>query len=728
MTTGTKLSSALGFQIPGIQYSVPEPTTYTGIHVIRLNLPVNYFSKQLAPDYALLCYADTMVTISLPAAQPFTNGLTYEIWLRGRGAILYNPFLININDQDRVVLSLSGQTVTSSPIDPNQWHHVAASLSPANKITLYVDGNAVGHIEVEGIKLPQRAIVLCADAVLGGAFHGVVDEFRLWRSERSPEDIRNHMSISVGGEDDLLCYLRFNEGQGQTTRDYSGNNLDGAISNGQWGASTRPLRDTGGDSIPGPHLTAGNLTTAYKQAKEQGVFDPLFFPTLGWINTAEARHAAQQALPETDRFLDVFISKYQAGEQLTLYRTTGGQLNYRFIDTQVGDTQPALYLLERYRLSSYLGGYGAGRVVGTFSLLPGEKTTISLSSYRASKETRVSASSILDSYTEESAQEFQSALESEWASGSTAASRSSYQKDSSTSASMEASVEASWGFGSAQVSGSLSGTDSSSKTSATESSREEFAKNVSNATSKHAATASAKREVSVSASSEKTVEQQDTQDVIREIENVNSSHTLNFVFRQMNQEFYTLLQLIDVRIAASGYAPVSLAEMDGLLAKVLKEEQRSAVRGAIENELSGIRDYQGNPHADFITRSSPPAGDPQAPQAEGEYPLKVQRDYISNYHDPINQFHVAVPGVIVNAQKNVMRTDGVMVEAFLGQGIALDDHALELQAAEAETRRLDNQIKAAQLKILLDGDNQRAGLFQKLFAGSRVYENGNGDG
>lgn len=42
--------------------------------------------------------------------------------------------------------------------------------------------------------------------------------------------------------------------------------------------------------------------------------------------------------------------------------------------------KPTFLIVEEYRLSNFLGQYGAGRTVKTFSLLPGESTTISVTS------------------------------------------------------------------------------------------------------------------------------------------------------------------------------------------------------------------------------------------------------------------------------------------------------------------------------------------------------------
>jgi hypothetical protein len=67
------------------------------------------------------------------------------------------------------------------------------------------------------------------------------------------------------------------------------------------------------------------------------------------------------------------------------------------------EPRPRLLLVEVYRLSSYLGSYGAGRVLKTLTLLPGEKTKVSVKTYTHSTTDAKQASSILDSFTKESA-------------------------------------------------------------------------------------------------------------------------------------------------------------------------------------------------------------------------------------------------------------------------------------------------------------------------------------
>ena len=61
----------------------------------------------------------------------------------------------------------------------------------------------------------------------------------------------------------------------------------------------------------------------------------------------------------------------------------------------------------------FLGNYGAGRIIKTFTLLPGEATKISIKTYTKTEAQQKSSSSILDSFTEESSQDFESSVQQE---------------------------------------------------------------------------------------------------------------------------------------------------------------------------------------------------------------------------------------------------------------------------------------------------------------------------
>jgi hypothetical protein len=101
--------------------------------------------------------------------------------------------------------------------------------------------------------------------------------------------------------------------------------------------------------------------------------------------------------------------------------------------------------------------------------------------------------------------------------------------------------------------------------------------------------------------------------------------------------------------------------------------------------------------------------------------LRVKKDYKSIYRDAsANQ--ITVPGIILAANKYTMRTEGIIVEALLGQGNGLDPYSLGLQGEAVRTRQLSNdqaELEAEKLRIALqiirEGNTAAAALFAQLF-------------
>ncbi|MFC4019987.1 hypothetical protein ACFOW4_18860 [Micromonospora sp. GCM10011542] len=366
----------------------------------------------------------------------------------------------------------------------------------------------------------------------------------------------------------------------------------------------------------------------------------------------------------------------QAGMSVAVYTDLWGNQVPVFVP-QPAAPEPRLMLVEEYRLSTYLGAYGAGRVVQTTTLLPGERTTASVKTYTRSSSTQAEASSILDSFSEESATDFETAVQSEQSD------QSDYAKSFEYNAEAEAS--ASWGFGSVKVSGGVAGS--------TNSSRQEFAKNVSSATETHAASASSKRDVQVNTSSEVSTEVGEETSITREIANINLSAPLNYVFRQMNQEFVTFLHLVDVRVAffnnfAESKRERTLPELDALLDEVMVDDEakKTEVRDEILHSLRTLADWRGEPVTDALKRS-------RYPERDGSVTTVWQfnRERVSEYRDAVTGTSFTVPGVILSVQKNVMRTEGIIVEAVLGQALALDRYNSDLQDEALRERRIANE-------------------------------------
>lgn len=123
---------------------------------------------------------------------------------------------------------------------------------------------------------------------------------------------------------------------------------------------------------------------------------------------------------------------------------------------------PRIYLLEQYKICSYLGNYGMGKTVSTFTLLPGEKTTISVKTYQDITTTKSKSENVIDSLTEASSEEFENTLKDE-----------SGTKDSNTSSS-SSTDSASLSAGGSFLGISASGSVGTSSTDSTSSTREAF--------------------------------------------------------------------------------------------------------------------------------------------------------------------------------------------------------------------------------------------------------------
>lgn len=400
------------------------------------------------------------------------------------------------------------------------------------------------------------------------------------------------------------------------------------------------------------------------------------------IAAAPADSGTQPPPPDDDDKIDGLVTSVLNGQRLVGTRLVDGSDKVEPLPNPDPDKpNPHLYLIESIRLSSFLGDYGAGRIVKTFSLLPGEKTKISVRTFLSKESTRKQASSVLDSVTQESATDLEESVESEQSDQSKVETTKEYYAD--------VKGTASWGWGSATASAGVKGS--------TNAAREESVRNLAKATEKHSMKASAKREVQINTSYEETTKAEEETAIERVIENINLSRTLNFVFRQMNQQFVTLLHLVDVRIGffngdRSSRREVPIYRLDDLLNEVVQPAKHGMVRDVIFEQLAGVRDIDGN----FVNVVE------EVPVAPNDTYRKFNSSLSATVSDD-NDRQFTVKGLLLHRADLVMRTEGVIVESLLGNGEALDDYAAEMQRIEADRRRAEVttlQAKAARLALV----------------------------
>ena len=149
----------------------------------------------------------------------------------------------------------------------------------------------------------------------------------------------------------------------------------------------------------------------------------------------------------------------------------------------------------------------------------------------------------------------------------------------------------------------------------------------------------------------------------------------------MNQAFVTFIHLTDVRIGyfdgrRESRKEVPISGLDQLLEEIIRPSKLQEVKDAILEQIHGIRDIDGN-NVDVVRETSISSND--------KY-ISFDSKLSSTYEHPKTKVKYNVLGVLLAANDYVMRTEGVIVESILGEGIALDDYATKLQESEIKRR------------------------------------------
>ena len=393
----------------------------------------------------------------------------------------------------------------------------------------------------------------------------------------------------------------------------------------------------------------------------------------------------------------------------------GGRVDLVYLPKPAAPT-PRIFVLEEYRVASYLGDYGAGKTVETFSLLPGEKTTISIRTYEDRAESSTEAQNILDSFSEESAEEFEQTLQEEVGES----------KDNTTSVGASASANLGIDINLLGLVGLGAGGETETEVD-TSTTRQSYASSISGALEKHVNSASSHREVQVNTTSTTSVSSGEEQSTVRTLENINQSRVLNFVFRQLQQEYITLTYLANVKfVYTNGYPEttevVELPELLNLLRSKIKPEHVQEAFTALMKPYCSVYNHEDKRFS-FIERVTEEFTDcPFAKPGETFSYWRRARGLRDEYRG------IVVPGVILSVTTSILRTPSVIAEALLGQGEALDRYNQDLQAAAVEAARLANAKVTLGLETVgaVVDPVQRATAFGQVFAPPPAPESAEG--
>jgi hypothetical protein len=356
---------------------------------------------------------------------------------------------------------------------------------------------------------------------------------------------------------------------------------------------------------------------------------------------------------------------------------------------------PRIIVIEEYTTTAYLGNYGAGRIVKTFSLYPGERTTISMRTYKDKVTTVESSKNVLDSFSEASATALDTLMQEE---------QGNIEATSNTSGGSGQSFTTSTDSRNSTKSGGISGglnlgflsigggygksvseasTSSHGMSSAYDYSntavRQSNMNVLSSSLNKHVQQSNAVRQIDVNNTTSDTSRSGEETVTVRELQNVNLNNMLNLTMRQMLQEYTVITHLSNLKFAYTNgypesYTVTDLCGLQNMLKDIIDETDPNNMNNVLCKLLSPyckVLNYDDDflqfvekfelENADCLDLGCAPADD---------YIFRINKNCRDTYTDGV--IDVTVKGVILNVQKQTLQTSSLIADALLGRGDALD--------------------------------------------------------
>ena len=155
-------------------------------------------------------------------------------------------FLIGSNSVNDIGYYSMFSNTNSDNLIQNEWYFVVGTRNSSTGISkLYVNGELIDNQYINGVLqdtlVSEVGEFTCSSELFLGIqaisnpthFYGLLDDVVIWNKELTQEEIQTYMFCPpTGNEEGLVGYWNFNEGQGNTLNDISGNENHGLINGG----------------------------------------------------------------------------------------------------------------------------------------------------------------------------------------------------------------------------------------------------------------------------------------------------------------------------------------------------------------------------------------------------------------------------------------------------------------------------------------------------------------
>ncbi|MEO0866924.1 MAG: LamG-like jellyroll fold domain-containing protein, partial [Cyanobacteria bacterium J06642_11] len=229
-TRGTEAGVDAGFAESALRFDQPSDRI-----ALTANIVQNITFTQEAwifPQETVLAPDNTLGQALLSGAAADAPDAPPSIWIEGNTRVR-----CGFGDGDRF-----HSVVTNSILTPQRWNHLTVSFD-GSSYRIYVNGRLRFRTTADtfsGTRPSQTSLNFIGSPT--AAFHGLVDEVRLWTRARTPGEIERDMHQRLTGQEpDLQHYWRFDEGSGNRVNDQTGNSQTGTISGLDWVTSTAPI-------------------------------------------------------------------------------------------------------------------------------------------------------------------------------------------------------------------------------------------------------------------------------------------------------------------------------------------------------------------------------------------------------------------------------------------------------------------------------------------------------